>query len=94
MRIASILRLPLVSRITKVIAFVAVLFLSFLTYGKQQRKQGAISAHEDMIQEDVENANRIRKDMDRAKDEAEKLARDADIGRIIDGLRQQGRLRD
>lgn len=82
------------SRIVRYVALVATFVLGVLGYGALKRKEGAENVKDDMVQEDLENAIRIRKDMDAAQEEADRTANAAKFDAVLDELRKRGRLRD
>jgi mevalonate kinase len=82
------------SKAARVVAFVLSLALSVFAYGKAQRSKGAAAIKEELIQEDLQNAIRIREEMDKAKRDAIRMARDAKYESVLNELRKRDKLRD
>lgn len=82
------------SPIARAVAFVATLLFSVFAYGKAQRVAGKAEVKEELIQDDLQNAIRIREKMDDAKREADAIANDAKLDAVLNELRRRGKLRD
>jgi F0F1-type ATP synthase membrane subunit b/b' len=82
------------NRYVKALGLALGLLLGVILYGTTKKREGQREILDDLVQEDIENALRIREQADKDQADVEKDVAKLDSDAVNDSLRKHGKLRD